>query len=102
MVTDFKGNNFNEIISSGLFVVDFYADWCAPCKAMAPIVEELSNEYSNIATFLKVNVDFYMDICMEYRIQTIPRIYIFKDGEIKKMFIGVTEKQDIVNILNTL
>ena len=72
---------FNEIIKSGTTLVDFFADWCGPCKMLAPVLEEVSKEYSDIE-FVKVNIDENMELAEKYGIMSIPTIYIFKDGEV--------------------
>ena len=76
-------------------VVDFYADWCGPCKMMAPIIDELADENGNIKVG-KVNVDDSQDLAVNYGIMSIPTIIIFKNGNVYKKFIGVVSKQDIL------
>ena len=73
-------NEFNEIIKSGTTLVDFYADWCGPCKMLGPVLEEVSNEYPDIE-FVKVNVDENMDLAGQFGIMSIPTVFIFKDGQ---------------------
>lgn len=77
-------------------VVDFYADWCGPCKMMGPIIDELANENNNIKVG-KVNVDDNQNLAVKYDIMSIPTIIIFKNGDISKRFIGVTSKEEILN-----
>ena len=76
-------------------VVDFYADWCGPCKMMSPIIDELADENGNIKVG-KVNVDDSQDLAVNYGIMSIPTIIIFKNGNVYKKFIGVVSKQDIL------
>ncbi len=92
MVKVFGGNNFDEVIKSGIVVVDFYADWCGPCKMLAPVMEELSDEMDGKATFLKVNVDDNQRLAQEYGITNIPSVIFFKDGEKKEMQVGFIPK----------
>lgn len=82
---------FDEIIQSGYTLVDFYADWCGPCKMLSPILEELSTEYSDIK-FIKVNVDNDMNLASRYAIMSIPTIYIFKDGKLLVSTQGYRDK----------
>ena len=92
----FNENNFEEEVlkSDNTVLVDFYADWCGPCKAMSPIIEEISEEESTIKVG-KVNVDESGELAMKYEIESIPTIMIFKNGNLSKTFIGVTEKERI-------
>ncbi len=92
--------NFEEeVLNSNEFViVDFYADWCGPCKMMSPIMEEIAGEADN-AKVCKVNVDEAQDLAVQYNVMSIPTIIIFKDGEIKEQFVGVTSKETILNAL---
>ena len=82
---------FDEIIQSGYTLVDFYADWCGPCKMLSPILEELSEEYPSIK-FIKVNVDNDMNLASRYSIMSIPTIYIFKDGKLIVSTQGYRDK----------
>ena len=82
--------NFEEeVLNSPLPVlVDFYADWCGPCKAMAPVVEELAEEYAGKVKVGKINVDNAMDIATKYRIMSIPTFMVFKGSEAVAKMIG--------------
>ena len=82
---------FDEIIQSGYTLVDFYADWCGPCKMLSLILEELSEEYLDIK-FVKVNVDNDMNLASRYSIMSIPTIYIFKDGKLIVSTQGYRDK----------
>ena len=85
---------FDEIIQKGITLVDFYADWCGPCKMLAPILEDLSNEYSNI-NFIKVNCDDEMALAERYQIMSIPAIFMFKDGNILTNTSGYRPKDQM-------
>lgn len=95
MVKIVNSSEFKEIVKEGLTIVDFFATWCGPCKMLAPIFEEVSNEMENKAKFIKVDVDQCGDIAGEYSIQTIPTIIILKDGEIVETMIGFLPKDVI-------
>jgi thioredoxin len=69
-------------------VVDFYADWCGPCRMVSPIIEQLSKEYDGKVKFAKLNTDENPDIAMKYGIMSIPTIMIFKNGQIASTVIG--------------
>ena len=90
--------DFDSIIANGKVVVDFYADWCGPCKMLGPIVEASSKEHEDI-TFLKVNVDDFGDIAMRFGIMSIPTILIFENGELKTKEVGFRSKSELDNLL---
>jgi thioredoxin 1 len=74
-------------------VVDFWAEWCGPCKMMTPIIDELSTEYTGKAVIGKLNVDDNPEIPMNYNVRGIPTFLIFKNGELKEKIVGATTKQ---------
>lgn len=94
--------NFDKEVldSDKITVVDFYADWCGPCKMMAPIMEAVAKELGETAVVGKVNIDDNQNLAVKYQIMTIPTIAIFKNGEIVESFIGVTDKDEILNAVN--
>ena len=97
MAMIFDGNNFDkEVIQSELPVlVDFYADWCGPCKMMAPVVDELATEYEGKVKIGKINVDNAQEIAAQYRVMTIPTFIYFKDGKPVNTIVGVVTKQKL-------
>ena len=94
--------NFDKEVldADKITVVDFYADWCGPCKMMAPIMEAVAKELGETAVVGKVNIDDNQNLALKYQIMTIPTIAIFKNGEIVESFIGVTDKDEILNAVN--
>lgn len=100
MVNSLKTEEFKEKVleAKGKVLVDFYADWCGPCKMQAPINEELSNEMKNVA-FFKLNVDEESDIASEYGIMSIPTMIIFENGKAIKTFVGLTAKETLKEAL---
>ncbi len=83
----------NEVLNhKGVVFVDFYADWCGPCKISAPIIEELSEEMPNVK-FLKVDVDANPQLAQQYGIFSIPTFIIFKDGQRVHQFVGARDKE---------
>ena len=93
---EIMSNDFDkEVISSDKTVlVDFYANWCSPCKMMAPIIESIADENESIKV-VKVDIDKNQDLAIKYDIMSIPTIMIFKNGVVTKTFIGVTDKSEI-------
>ena len=93
-------DGFIEKISNGKGkqVVDFSATWCGPCRMLAPILEELSEEYPDIA-FYNVDVDEDQALAAHYRIVAVPSVYVFEDGKMKGCFAGLRSKEDIEAML---
>lgn len=93
----FTSANFEtEVLKSELPVlVDFFADWCGPCKMMAPIVESLAENYEGKVKVGKLNIDDEMEIAQRYRVMSIPTFIIFKDGEAVDVSVGAMSKEDL-------
>ena len=100
MVKEINVDNFDsEVIASGkTCLIDFFADWCGPCKMMSPIVDEIAEEMPDI-TVGKVDVDEAGELAMQFGVMSIPTNIVFKNGEIAETFIGLTDKENIVNAL---
>jgi len=100
VITD---SNFNEFLSSEIpFVVDFWAEWCGPCRAIAPVVDELATEYEGKINIGKVNVDENDDVVSRYGIRTIPTLLFFKQGELVDKMVGAVPKADLKSKLDAL
>lgn len=99
MELNLSSENFEkEVLNSEQPVlVDFYAEWCGPCKMMAPIIEEIAGELQAKAKVGKINVDENQELAMEYNVMSIPTLIIFKDGKEAKRFVGVTDKEELLN-----
>jgi|TARA_B110000495_G_C22776734_1_gene454377 thioredoxin 1 len=97
-------DNFNlEVIESGLPVlVDFWATWCGPCRMIAPIVEQLSDEYEGKAKIGKLDVDSAQKIAAEFGIRSIPTLLLFKEGKVADQIIGAVPKQQIAEKLDAI
>jgi len=92
-----------EVLQSSVPVlVDFWAVWCGPCRAIAPHVDAIAQEYAGRAKVVKVNVDEEPEIALRYGIQSIPTLLFFKDGKVQDMIVGVVPKQTIVQKLEAL
>ena len=93
-------SNFNEIINGNTPVlVDFYADWCAPCRMMAPILQQVAKEMDGKVKIVKVNVDKNSDAARKYMIRSIPTMILFKKGEVKWQGVGVMQADQINSII---
>ena len=88
-------NNFNNAIANGTTLVDFYADWCGPCRMVSPIVDEIAEERSDI-TVGKVNVDDENALAMKYGVMSIPTLIVFKYGQVKTSIVGARSKADFL------
>ena len=97
-------DNFNEeVVNSELPVlIDFYADWCGPCKMMSPVVEELAKEYEGKAKVAKINVDQEPEIAEKYDVMSIPNFVFIKNGKLVDQQIGATAKAKLVQKLDNL
>ncbi len=100
-MTDIKNCNENdfekEVLKSNLpVIVDFWAEWCGPCKMLTPILEELSNEMKNEINVVKVNLDENQDLALKYSIRSIPTLLLFKEGNLIDTKVGLLPKNEIV------
>lgn len=103
MAFEFTDNNFQDsALNGGVSVVDFWAEWCGPCRMITPIIEELSKDYDGKVTIGKLNVDDNPEVSMKYGIRSIPTILFFKDGEVVDKQVGVTTKQAMVQKIEGL
>ncbi len=89
-----KNDSFQQEVLDykGVVLVDFYADWCGPCKVVAPILEELSESIPDVK-FIKINVDENQELAAKYSVFSIPTFLIFKDGAVKNQFVGAHSKE---------
>ena len=103
-VKEYTNDDFkSEVVESDAPVlVDFWAEWCGPCKVIAPVVEELANDYKGKIKFGKANVDDNNMVASEYGVRSIPTLLIFKNGSVVNQIVGAVPKEKITDILDTV
>ena len=104
LTKEFTADNFeSEVIQSAQPVlVDFWAEWCGPCRQIAPAVDEIAAEYEGRAVVGKVNIDHYPAIASEYGIRSIPSLLIFSEGQVQQQIVGTVGKSELSEAINKL
>ncbi len=94
-------DNFEEEVENSTLpvLVDFWAAWCGPCKMIAPIIDQLADEFDGKAKIAKVNVDENRDLSIRFQVQSIPTLLLFKDGEVVNQLVGARPKAELVKLL---
>lgn len=96
IVTLTEGNFPQEVLKSATpVVVDFWAEWCGPCKMIAPVLDELAAEYDGKVKIAKVNIDEYQQLAINYGINSIPTLLFFKNGQVADQIVGMKSKRDL-------
>ncbi len=98
-VIKITGDNFNDVTSNGTVLLDFYADWCGPCRMVAPLVEEIAQENPQY-TVGKINVDEEQHLAQQFGVMSIPMLVVMKDGKVVNQAVGARPKQDILEMLD--
>ncbi len=95
---------FDETVNSSQVpvLVDFWATWCGPCKMLAPVIDEIAGEYGEKIKVCKVNTDDHREAAVEYAINAIPTIILFKDGQMNQKWVGMTTKQVITDAIDAI
>jgi thioredoxin 1 len=99
-ITVLSSESFDEFISKGNVVVDFYADWCGPCKMMAPHFEKASEKVTGVK-FAKIDIDDNLDVASKFQVMSIPTTILFKDGEMVDRRTGAMYEEDIEKIIES-
>ena len=101
-IQDLSTSTFDEVVKAAdtPVVVDFWAEWCGPCKMITPILEELASEQAGKITIAKLNVDENPDLAMRYNVMSIPTLLVFKDGEVAKRLVGAKPKSALLQELS--
>ena len=96
VVTLTQENFAKEVLQSPVpILVDFWAEWCGPCKMIAPILDELAEEYSGRIRIGKVNIDDHQNLAAEYRVSAIPTLLLFRQGQVAEQIVGLKSKRDL-------
>jgi thioredoxin 1 len=101
-IKQINDDNFEQVVlrSETPVLVDFWASWCAPCRALAPIIEAVAGQFLGVAQVVKVNVDNSISVAQRYHVQAIPTLILFRDGEEKERIIGVASAEAISRMMN--
>jgi len=99
--TELNASNFDSTVSKGVSLVDFWAPWCGPCRMIAPVIEELADDFEGKANICKVNTDDEQEVAVKYGIRSIPTILFFKDGELVDQMVGASSKQILTDKINS-
>ena len=101
ILTATDANFDTEVLASDRPVlVDFWAEWCAPCRAMAPVIDQIAKEYDGKVKVAKLNVDENMATSTRYNIRGIPTMLLFKDGQVKEQIVGATSQDGLERVLS--
>jgi thioredoxin 1 len=101
---EFTEDNFDDQVlqASGPVLVDFWAEWCMPCKALGPTIDELATDYAGRASVGKVDTDANQSLSARYQISAIPTVMLFKGGEVCEKFVGLRSKRDLAASIDAL
>jgi thioredoxin 1 len=103
MALNIDNSNFETLVTGDkLVVIDFWAQWCGPCRALTPIIEEVATEYEGKAIIGKCDTDSNNDIAMQFGVRNIPMLVFIKNGEIKDVHVGLIKKPDLVAKIDAL
>lgn len=92
---------FDDITKTGVALIDFWAEWCGPCKMITPMISELAAEFEGKATIGKVDADANQDLLVKHNVSSLPSLLVFKNGEEVNRFIGITPKEELAEAITT-
>ena len=99
---ELNNDNFEATVNEGVSLVDFWAPWCGPCRMIAPVIEELAEDFDGKASICKVNTDEQQDLAVKFAVRSIPTILIMKDGEVVETMVGAASKEAFAEKINAL
>ena len=99
---ELTNDNFEATTKEGVSLVDFWAPWCGPCRMIAPVIEELAEDFEGKANICKVNTDEQQDLGTKFGVRSIPTILLMKDGEVIETMVGASSKQAFADKINSL
>ncbi len=94
-------SNFEAETANGVVLVDFWAQWCGPCKMLTPVLDQLAAEIGDKAVIAKVDVDEGQKLAAKFGVRSIPAIFIFKDGKVARQFVGLQDKKTLLDAINS-
>lgn len=98
-VETFTDGNFDEVTKQGVVLVDFWAEWCGPCRRLAPTVDQLATDFDGRAKVGKLNVDDNPNVAQRFQIRGIPTLLLFKDGSLAETVVGLAGKEDLARMI---
>ncbi len=93
--------NFDETIAGGVVLVDFWATWCGPCRMIAPMIDQLADEFAGKAKVCKVDVDECASLAVRFQVASIPTLILFKDGQLVQTMVGARPKAELAGLLTS-
>lgn len=102
-IVNLTSKNFEQQVvkEDKLVVVDFWATWCGPCRAIGPVIDDLANQYDGKVVIGKINVDEESDLARKYKVMSIPTVMLFRNGEVVDKVVGLRSKEDLEELINS-